>query len=483
MSTPLTLNPDRLFPADPTQRKLAREIFEVTKKHPIISPHGHVPPEWLALNTPFSDPTSMLLTPDHYTNRLLHAVGRVDLADLGVPVGSPLSPEKSRAAWRLFCKNWWTLRGTAVQGWFESEFVDVFDVHVRPSEETADEIYDHINALLKTEEFLPRSLYKRFNLAMMATTDDPVSDLRYHKQLLDDPTWEGYIPPTFRPDKYLEPAAPDFKANVEALGQAADQDVSTYEGYVEAMRKRRLFFKEMGAVSSDHSHRDPGTARLPEARAAELYKLALAGKISPEDGAALRRHMLNDQARLACEDGLVMTFHPAVYRNHHQAAFERLGADVGGDVPTAVEFTNNVQPMLSEYGDNPNFQVVFFTIDQDVYQRELAPLAGYYPSVYVGAPWWFIDEPDAILRYREQVTPYGTFYKTSGMIDDTRAFASIPARHDVARRMDSVYLARMVAEHRLELDEALEVSEALVTTIPARAFRVDTSKLSGTTAK
>lgn len=467
-----TPHPDRYFASDPTRREIARELYAAANEHPIISPHGHVPPEWLAENTPFTDPTSMLLTPDHYTNRILHGVAGVDLADLGVPVGSPMTPEKSRAAWRPLCENWWAFRGTAVAGWLASELSDVFGIEVTPSGQTADAIYDSIAECLASDEFRPRALYERFNLAVLATTDDPVSDLRHHGALAADPTWSGRVIPTFRPDAYLEPVRADWLALTEALGEAADQDVSTYAGHVEAMRLRRRFFKDMGAVSSDHSHRDPGTARLTDAEAERLYQLALSGRICPDDADRLRRHMVNDQARLACEDGLIMTFHPAVARNHDPKAFARLGADVGGDIPMETEFTNNLAPMLAEYGDQPNFQVVLFTMDQDVYQRELAPLAGYYPGVYVGAPWWFLDEPDAILRYREQVTPYATFYKTSGMIDDTRAFASIPARHDVARRIDARYLARLVAEHRLSLEEAREVAVDLVTTIPTRAFKL-----------
>ncbi|XCB29503.1 glucuronate isomerase [Arcanobacterium hippocoleae] len=266
MPTPLNLNPDRLFPSEAKQREIARELYEAANAHPIISPHGHVPPQWLAENTPFTDPTSMLLTPDHYTNRILHGVAGVDLADLGVPVGSPMDAHRAREAWRIFCKNWRVFRGTAVQTWFEQVFAGVFGIDVRPSEETADQIYDTINEQLQTEEFLPRSLYHRFNLALLATTDDPLSDLRYHQQLNEDPQWDGRVIPTFRPDQYLEPARPDFKQLTEALGAAADTDISTYAGHLEAMRKRRLFFKEMGAVSSDHSHADAGTVRLSAKR-------------------------------------------------------------------------------------------------------------------------------------------------------------------------------------------------------------------------
>ncbi|WP_124039402.1 glucuronate isomerase [Neoactinobaculum massilliense] len=469
---PLSLDPDRLFPADPHTRDIARQLYAEVEHMPIISPHGHVPAEWLADNTPFDNPTTLLLTPDHYTNRLIHSTGGVELSELGVPVGSPITEEQARKAFRLFCANWKYLRGTTVAYWFANEFVDVFGIDVRPAEDTADEIYDAIQEKLNSPEFLPRALYHRFNINTMATTDDPCSDLAAHEKLAADPEWDGRVVPTFRPDKYLEPATPDFKSLVEKLGEAADVDTSTYAGHFEAMRKRRLYFKEHGAVSSDHSHHDPGTARLSDTEAERLYAQALKGEITPEDGDRLRRHMVNDQARLATEDGLVMTMHPAVYRNHDEAAFANYGADVGGDIPTSVEFTRNLQPLLTAYGNNDNFHLVLFTIDETVYSRELAPLAGYYKSVYVGAPWWFIDEPDAINRYRSAVTGYAGFYKTSGFIDDTRAFCSIPTRHDLSRRVDSAFLARLVAEGRLTLDEALETGKDLVSTIPATAFKL-----------
>ncbi|PHP52802.1 glucuronate isomerase [Actinomyces ruminis] len=471
-SQPLTLDPDRLLPADPTTRAVARELLAQVAEAPIISPHGHVPPEWLAQDISFADPTSLLLTPDHYTNRLLHSLAGVELADLGVPVGSGLSPEQSRMAFRLLCEHWHLLAGTPVQTWFTEVFHDVFGVRVRPSAATADAIYDQIDAALQTERFTARALYERFNIAVLATTDDPCSDLAAHRALTADPDWNGRVIPTFRPDAYLEPARPDWRALTEALGRAADQDVSTYAGHVEAMRRRRAFFKACGAVSSDHSHADAGTQRLEDAEAEVLYARALAGRIDAGDAARLRRHMLNDQARLAVDDGLVMTLHPAVFRNHDSGALARYGADVGGDIPTTVEFTRALQPLLDAYGNADGFHLIPFTMDESVYSRELAPLAGWYRAVYVGVPWWFIDEPDAIVRFREATTGAATFYKTSGFIDDTRAFCSIPARHGIARRCDAGFLARLVVEHRLGMDEAAAVAHDLVDTIPRRAFKL-----------
>nr|WP_108872126.1 glucuronate isomerase [Tessaracoccus timonensis] len=472
MSEPLTLHPDRLFPADPKTREIARELYARVADLPIISPHGHVPVQWLADDTPFTDPTTLLLTPDHYTNRLLHSVAGVELEDLGVPVGSPMSPEKSREAFRIFCSNWKVFRGTQVQFWFESQFVDVFGIDVRPSAETADRIYDQILERLGTDEYKPRALYKRFNIDFLATTDDPCDDLAGHQQLVDDPTWDSRVVPTFRPDKYLEPARAGWVELTKQLGGVAGVEIGSYADHLEAMRIRRRYFVDHGAVSSDHSHRDARCARLDDAEAERLFARALAGEITVDEGDALRAHMVNDQARLAVEDGLVMTLHPAVYRNHDTATFERYGADVGGDVPLPVEFASALQPILSEYGNADGFQLVVFTMDETVYSRELAPLAGWYRGMYIGAPWWFIDENDAMMRFRRATTGYGTLHKGSGFIDDTRAFCSIPARHDAARRVDSAYLAGLVAEHRLSLDEAAETAVELVTTQPKRAFKL-----------
>jgi len=468
--TTLTLNPDRLLPADPATREIARELYAAVRDLPIISPHGHVPPQWLADDTPFDDPTSLLITPDHYINRMMHANG-VSLADLGVGQAE-FTPEQSRNAFRILCSHWKAYRGTPVKFWFESELADIFGIDLVPSEETADEIYDAIDAALTTPDFRPRALYKRFGIEFIATTDDPCDDLRHHQKLAADPTWAGKVAPTFRPDKYLEPATPAWNGLVDTLGEVAGVDTGTYAGWVAAMEDRRAFFKANGAVSTDHSHRDARVEPLDDAEAERLYALARAGTITVKQGHTLRRNLMFQQARMACEDGLVMTMHPAVYRNHHAPTFEKYGADVGGDIPMGVEFVNALRPMLSAFGTAPNFQVVLFTIDETVYSRELAPLAGFYPSVFVGAPWWFIDSPEAMNRYRSAVTESAGFSRTSGFIDDTRAFLSIPARHDTNRRMDSGFLAKLVADHRLTMDEALDTAHDLVVTNPRKAFKL-----------
>ncbi|HET8595725.1 MAG TPA: glucuronate isomerase [Intrasporangium sp.] len=466
----LTLHPDRLFPPDPGVRDIARRLYSAVRDLPIISPHGHVPPQWLAEDTPFGDPTSLLLSPDHYIFRLLHAEG-VPLEAVGAG-GSPLDEAGARQAWRIFCQHWRDFRGTPVRFWMESELVDIFGVTEPPSAESADRIYDQIAERLASPEFRPRALMDRFDIQFLATTDDPVDDLRYHEQLAADPSFTHRVVPTFRPDRYLEPGRADFADLVAALGKAADVDTGDYAGYLAALAERRRYFKDHGAVSSDHSHTDVVTLSLDEAEAQRIYAAAVRGEASEAEATAFRRHMLVEMARMATEDGLVMTLHPGVYRNHDTASTRRFGPDTGNDIPMAMEFTRGLQPLLDRFGDAEGFHLVLFTVDETVYSRELAPLAGWYPAVYVGVPWWFIDAPEAIRRFRSAVTETAGFYRTSGFIDDTRAFCSIPARHDMSRRLDSAYLAQLVAEHRLGEDEALETAVDLVTSIPKQVFKL-----------
>ncbi|WP_203567248.1 glucuronate isomerase [Aestuariimicrobium ganziense] len=470
MARTLTLHPDRLFPSDAQTRQVARRLYDQVKDLPIISPHGHVPPGWIADDVPFNDPTSLLITPDHYVTRMMHASG-VDLADLGV-AQADFSADQARNAFRIFCSHWDKYSGTPVRYWMTDELVDIFGVDVTPSSETADQIYDTIAAKIAEPDFRPRALMDRFDIAFMATTDDPCDDLSHHAKIAADESFTRTVVPTFRPDKYLEPAKATWNDDIDRLGEVSGVDTSSYAGWVEAMENRRAFFKANGAVSTDHSHIDLGTQRLDDAEAARLYEAARAGTIEVEQAHALRRHFVNDMARMASDDGLTMTLHPAVYRNHHTPTFEKFGADVGADIPISVEVTRAVQPMLDAYGTNPNFTVVLFTLDETVFSRELAPLSGFYPSVHVGVPWWFIDAPDAIKRFRKAATESAGFTRGSGFIDDTRAFLSIPARHDMSRRLDCVHLADLVVEHRLDEDEACDIARQLVVDLPKKVFKL-----------
>jgi glucuronate isomerase len=467
---PLGLHPDRLLPAEPNVRALARKLYDAVAALPIISPHGHVDPRILLDDIPFRDPASLFITPDHYVTRLLHASG-ISLDALGVGRNALPEPE-AREVWRQLCSNWHVFRGTPMRFWLESELGDIFDIAVRPSDKTADEIYDQIAERLDRPEYRPRALFERFRISVLATTDDPCDDLSAHAALAADERWSGRVIPTFRPDHYLEAAQAGWAQLIDRLGEVAEVDTGSYAGWVSAMEARRRYFLGHGATSADHSHEDVRTDPLEPAEVDRIYAAALAGTATDSEAVALRRHMLLEMARMSCHDGLVMTLHPGVRRNHHWPTFERYGADVGCDIPLRVEFTDALRPLLSRYGTNPNLHLVVFTMDETVFSRELGPLAGFYPSVYVGAPWWFLDAPDAIRRFRDAVTESAGFTRTSGFIDDTRAFCSIPARHDMSRRLDSGYLARLVAEHRIDEGEAIETAHDLVAAQPTRVFKL-----------
>ncbi len=465
-----SLDADRLLPADPVQRTIARRLYEAVRELPVISPHGHVDPRVLLDNEPFPDPATLLVTPDHYVTRLLHADG-VALEDLGVGQG-PLSERQSRRIWRALCEHWALFAGTPVRFWLEAELAEIFGVRKRPSAASADQIYDQIAERLGQEDYRPRALFERFRIAVLATTDDPCSDLAAHAALRADPTWPGRVIPTFRPDRYLEPAQPGWRDAVAQLAAAADTDTGDYAGFVRALQARRQYFVAHGARSADHSHADVRTDALAPSEAARIYRAALARQCSAEQALAFRRHMLAEMARMSCDDGLVMTLHPGVRRNHHRPTFKRYGPDSGHDIPIRCEFTDALAPLLERFGTHPGFHLVVFTVDETAWSRELAPLAGFYPSLYVGVPWWFLDAPEAIRRFRAAVTEIAGFARTSGFVDDTRAFCSIPARHDMARRVDAGFLATLVAEHRLDADEATQIAIDLAGALPTRVFKL-----------
>ena len=470
VARPLQLHPDRLLPSDPGVRAIARRLYDAVRELPIISPHGHVDPRLLLDDAPFPDPATLFVTPDHYVTRLLHASG-VGLDALGVAKG-PLREAQAREVWRLLCAHWDVYRGTPVRFWLESELADIFDVDLLPSAGTADAIYDRIAERLATDAYRPRALFERFNIAVLATTDDPADDLSAHAALAADPNWSGRVIPTFRPDRYLEPGQPGWPSAVAELAKAADVDAGDFGGFVRAVEARRRYFVDHGAVSADHSHDDVRTDPLEPHDASRIYRSALAADATEAEATALRRHLLLEMARMSCDDGLVMTLHPGVRRGHHGPTTQQFGPDTGNDIPLRVEYTDALRPLLERYGTHPGFHLVPFTLDETVFSRELAPLAGFYPSIYVGVPWWFLDAPHAIRRFRAAVTETIGFSRTSGFVDDTRAFCSIPARHDMSRRVDAGWLAHLVAEHQLDEDEAAQTAVELVDTQPKQVFKL-----------
>jgi len=467
---PLEPHPDRLLPPDPDERAIARRLYEAVRDLPLLSPHGHVDPKLLLDDEPFPDPAALFVSPDHYVTRLLHAHG-IGLDELGVGQGT-LPEAGARRVWRILCENWSVFRGTPVRFWLEAELAEIFGVTLRPSVETADAIFDQIAGHLAEDAYRPRALYERFRISVLATTSDPSDDLKDHAALAADPTWSGRVIPNFRPDRYLEPARADWPEAVHCLGEATGTETGDYYGYLTALERRRQYFIERGATSADHAHLDARTDPLEAPEAQRIYRAALTGKATVAEAIAFRRHMLSEMARMSCDDGLVMSLHCGVRRDHHTATAARFGSDVGVDIPIHMEFTEALRPLLERYGTHPGFHLVVFTVDESVWSRELAPLAGFYPSVYVGVPWWFLDAPDAIRRFRSAVSETVGFSRTSGFVDDTRAFCSIPARHDMSRRLDAGILARLVVEHRLQEDEAADIAVDLVTALPAHVFKL-----------
>ncbi|MFC5788663.1 glucuronate isomerase [Agromyces tardus] len=467
MPTTTVLDPDRLLPVEPRVRDLARELYQAVASEPIISPHGHVPAAQLLDGVRFADPTDVFLTHDHYVTRMLIAAG-ASFAELGL---DPTRPADPRAAWQILASNWHRFAGTASGYWLAHEFASLFDVHEELDASNAVRVYDAIDARLADPAFTPRSLFRRFGIEVLATTDDPLDPLDAHARLAADPRFDGRVLPTFRPDAYLDPEADGFAERVERL-LATTARPASFAGYLGALEERRAHFIRHGAVSADHGVVEPFTVDLDPAEAERLFGAAVRGALDPAEARRFRGHMLLQMARMSVDDGLVMTLHPGVRRNHHRPTFERYGADTGHDIPVRTELTDNLRPLLERFGLEPRFHLVLFAVDETVYSREIAPLAGFYPSVYVGAPWWFLDAPDAIQRWRSAVTETAGFYRSSGFIDDTRAFLSIPARHDTARRADAGFLARLVAEGRVSLPTAHRIARDLVDAIPREVFKL-----------
>ncbi|GAB3274596.1 glucuronate isomerase [Kineosporia babensis] len=461
------LDPDRLFPADPGTRELARELYALVSGLPILSPHGHVDPDLIRLDQPFGDPAALLVTPDHYVTRLLHASG-VPLEQLGVATEGA----DPREIWRAFCSHQTAFVGTASGYWLQHELGELFGIFDELSAENADSTFDLISAALARDDFRPRALFQRFGIEVLATTDDPLDDLSAHAALAADPGFAGRVLPTFRPDAYIDPAHRGFRSAAERLAEASGTSVDNYEGYLDGLAARREHFVRHGAVSADFGVRTPLTVDLPGAEAAALYKRAVRGELSFAEAEVFRGHMLLESARMSVADGLVMTLHPGVFRDHHGPTWDRFGPDTGHDIPLASEFTQNLRPLLQRFGTAPDFHLVLFTLDETTYGREIAPLAGFYPSLFVGAPWWFLDAPDSILRARAATTESAGLTRGSGFIDDTRAFLSIPARHDMARRLEASYLARLVREGRTSISTARRLVVDLIDAQPRKVFKL-----------
>lgn len=465
------LHPDRLFPADADSRAIARRLYATVRDLPIVSPHGHTEPAWYALNERFPDPASLFVKPDHYVFRMLYSQG-VPLEKLGVPRadGGPVETD-GRAIWRLFAQHWHLFRGTPTRMWFEHSLEDLFAITERLDEKNADALYDKIDAALATPQFRPRALYEKFNIEVIATTDGALDDLAHHDAVRAS-GWKGRVLPTYRPDAVIDPEFEGFSANLKKLGEITGEDTASWQGYLAAHRQRRAYFIERGATASDHGHFTARTENFSPADAEKLFTKIVNGNFTREEADAFRGQMLTELAKMSLDDGLVMQIHPGSFRNHNPELYKTFGRDKGADIPTRTDYVRALKPLLDAVGNEPDLAIILFTLDETSYARELAPLAGHYPALRLGPAWWFFDAPEGMRRFRELTTETAGFYNTVGFNDDTRAYLSIPARHDMARRVDCAYLARLVAEHRMDEDEAHEVARDLTYNLVKKAYRV-----------
>ncbi|WP_127113263.1 glucuronate isomerase [Shimia sediminis] len=462
---------DRLFPQDQQTRDIARELYSHVMELPIISPHGHTDPNWFASNTAFANPAELFVTPDHYLFRMLYSQG-VKLEDLGISRrdGGEIEADP-RKIWRTFASHYFLFRATPTALWIDHSLQEVFGVTDRLNAKTADAIYDRIDGCLKSPEFRPRALFENFNIEVLATTESALDPLEAHKKIQAS-GWGGRVITTYRPDTVIDPETPGFAENIARFGEVTGEDTSSWGGYLQAHRKRRAEFKAHGATATDHGHPTARTEDLSRSDAAGLFDRALAGRLSSEEAGLFRGHMLTEMARMSIDDGLVMQLHPGSVRNHNAAVFSTFGRDKGFDIPSRTDFVNDLRPLLNAVGDDPRLTLIVFTLDEAAYGRELAPLAGAYPALKLGPAWWFFDSPEGMRRFREITTETAGFYNTVGFNDDTRAFCSIPARHDVARRVDCSYLASLVATGRLSEVDASEVAVDLTYRLAKQAYRL-----------
>ncbi len=464
---------DRLFSPDPAQKRIAVQLYEQVAGLPYVCPHGHVDPRLFAeAEVSFGSPVDLFIIPDHYVTRMLYSQG-IPLDKMGVPRRDGVAVESDhRLVWRRFCEAFHVFRGTPSGIWLTHELSGVFGVDEKPSASNADRLYDQIAAKLATPEFRPRALFERFNIEVLCTTDAATDTLEHHQAILRS-GWGGAVRPTFRPDAVVNLEAPGWRSSIRRLSEVSGVDVVSYATYIQALEQRREFFKSLGATATDHALLTPASAELSSAEAEAIFATALRGESTAQNAARFTAHMLMGMARMSIEDGLVMQLHPGSLRNHNQSFFERFGPDRGADIPIQTEYTRNLLPLLNRFGSDPRLTLILFTLDETNYARELAPLAGYYPAVKLGPPWWFLDSLNGIRRYFDEVMETAGLYNTAGFNDDTRAFCSIPARHDVWRRASADWVAGLVVRHIVDLEDARHMMTELAVGLARRTYKLD----------
>ena len=359
---PLELHPDRLFPADPATRTLARTLYATVRDLPIVSPHGHTDPQWYADDAPFADPSALFIVPDHYVFRMLysHGVPRRD--------GTRARAYDPRAIWRTFAQRYHLFRGTPTRLWLDHAFHTVFGLDERLTAESADRYYDRIDACLHEDAFRPRALFERFNMEVIATTESPLDSLAHHRKLRDG-GWTGRVVTAYRPDPVVDPQFEGFGENVARLAELTNEDTATWSGYLAAHRARRAFFRSMGATSTDHGHPTARTLDLAPAQCQRLLDRALAGTIDADEAESFRAQVLTEMARMSVDDGLVMQIHPGSFRNHNPTVFREFGRDKGADIPMRTDYVEALKPLLDRVGNEPKLTLILFTLDETTYAR------------------------------------------------------------------------------------------------------------------
>jgi glucuronate isomerase len=467
------LDPHRYFPAEPAQRRIAAELFAAIEKLPIISPHGHTDPAWFAADAPFEDAVSLLLWPDHYLLRLLYSAG-VTFESIGIAPhngNGAVVEQDRRKIWKRLAEHYYIFRGTPCRAWLDHTFLEVFGLDRPFGPDTADYYYDTINEKLKTPDFRPRALFGRFGIEVIATTENSLDLLKDH-QAIAASGWNGRVVSTFRPDEVTDPDHEMFAPSLQKIGELSGEDTGSWKGYLRAIENRRAYFRAHGTTATDHGHATAQTADLSPAEAEALFARVTSGNADAKERELFRGQMLTEMARMSVEDGMVMQLHPGCWRNHNTYLYQHFGRNIGGDMPAVGAFMDQLKPLLDRFGNNGDLTFLLFTLDETTYSRELAPLAGHYPCLRLGPAWWFHDSPEGMMRYRRQTTESAGFYNTAGFNDDTRAFFSIPARHDLARRIDCAYLSELVIQGRLPMDEAAQVATDLTYNLPKKVYRL-----------
>lgn len=461
---------DRYF--SPGQRDEAAALYETIRDLPLICPHGHVDPRlFVDESVSFGTPVDLLLIPDHYIFRMLYSQG-ISLEALGIPRldGGPVETDH-RKIWGLFAQHFHLFRGTPTGVWLAQELEEVFGVRHKLDAGSAQAIYDQVAARLSSPDFKPRSLFERFNIEVLCTTDAATDDLAHHAAIRAS-GWAGRVVPTFRPDNVVNLDTPGWRKNVDALSAVSGIDVVGFASFIQALEQRRAFFKGMGATATDHAAITAFTGELSPSEADAIFQSALKGQSTPEDACRFTGHMLIEMARMSSEDGLVMQLHVGAYRDHNPAIFERFGPNMGADIPVQVELTRSLRPLLNRFGTFPDFRLILFTLDEAVYSREMAPLAGHYPALRLGPPWWFFDSLNGMRRYFDLVIETAGLYNTAGFNDDTRAFPSIPARHDLWRRAAADWAAGLVVRRVVDMSDGLAIVRALAYDLAKESYRL-----------